>query len=57
MVERKLISGQSSGIFLSKTRLIICGVVVLVLLILVIVLGALLGHTRSKLAAEGTTIP
>ena len=57
MGKEELISGQSSGVFLSRTRLITWGVVVLVLLIMVIVLGALLGHTRSKLAAEGTAFP
>lgn len=48
MGEKAVIAGAIPGIFVSKTKIIICGIVVLVLLILVIVLGALLGHERSK---------
>ena len=39
-----------SGVFVSKAKLIICGIIILVLLVLVIVLGALLAHTRSQLS-------
>ena len=54
MGTKALIAGQLPGIFVSKTKIIICGIVLLVLLILVIVLGAVLGHTRSKLAGINT---
>lgn len=45
-----LVAEVAPGVFVSKTKIIICGVILVVLLILVIVLGALLGHTRSKLS-------
>lgn len=51
MGEKAIIAESVPGIFVSKTKIIICGIVVIVLLILVIVLGAVLGHERSKASA------
>lgn len=50
MGTKGMIAEVAPGVFVSKTKIIICGIIILVLLILVIVLGALLGHTRSKLS-------
>jgi len=53
MGEKGLVAEVAPGVFVSKTKIVIIGVILLlllVLLILVIVLGALLGHTRSKLS-------
>jgi len=50
MGTKGLIAEVAPGVFVSKTKIIICGVILLVLLILVIVLGALLGHARSQLS-------
>ena len=41
------------GVFVARSRILVFGIVVLVLLILVIVLGALLGKARSELKAKG----
>ncbi|XP_078360659.1 glutamyl aminopeptidase-like isoform X2 [Oculina patagonica] len=62
MGTKGMIAEVAPGVFVSKTKIIICGIIILVLLILVIVLGALLGHTRSKLSdreetREGSTGP
>lgn len=52
MGEKAIIAESVPGIFVSKTKIIICGIVVIVLLILVIVLGAVLGHERSKASGK-----
>ena len=48
MGAKGLIAEVTPGVFVSKAKIVIVGVILLVLLILVIVLGALLGHARSK---------
>ena len=55
MGTKGLIVEVAPGVFVSKTKIVICGIIIVVLLILVIVLGALLGHTRSKLS--GISLP
>ena len=50
MGTKGLVAEVAPGVFVSKTKIIVIGVILLVLLILVIVLGALLGHSRSKLS-------
>ncbi|XP_068743771.1 glutamyl aminopeptidase-like isoform X2 [Montipora capricornis] len=51
MGSKALIVQDSPGVFVSKTKIVLCGVVLLLLLIVIIILAAVLGHTRSKLAA------
>ena len=52
MGEKAILVDSVPGIFVSKTKIIICGITVLVLLILVIVLGAVLGHEQSKASGK-----
>lgn len=54
MGSKALITRDRPGVFVSKTKVIICGIVVLLLLIVVIVLASVLGYTRSKLAGTYT---
>ena len=55
MGTKAIIAGAVPGVFVSKTKIIICGIVLVVLLILVIILGALFGTTRSKLSGISFT--
>lgn len=54
MGSKVLITRDAPGVFVSKTKVIICGIVLVLLLIMVIVLASVLGYTRSKLAGTYT---
>lgn len=52
MGEKVIIVELVLGIFVSKIKIIICGIVVIVLLILVIVLGVVLGYECFKVLGK-----
>lgn len=54
MGSKALITRDAPGVFVSKTKVIIYGIVLVLLLIMVIVLASVLGYTRSKLAGTYT---
>lgn len=54
MGSKALITRDASGVFVSKTKVIIYGIVLVLLLVMVIVLASVLGYTRSKLAGTYT---